>query len=195
MMKDHALPFPDGYDKDTQPMTAMFAVQLDDQLYKLKKSVEGLTVEQLEWQLKTGMNTIGMLLAHIAVAETFWTQVAPAGIPHKTEGDKVIKDIIGIGGEDDGLPLPESGKHPETLAGKTLEDYLSMLDKCRAATHNVLQTWKDEDLDTTFVIEDYSFSRSWTLYHILEHLSAHLGQVLLLKHIMVDNGLLTKNAQ
>lgn len=194
-MTEKLLPLPDGHDPHTQRMVATFAAQLDAQLEKLKKAVDGLTLEQLEWQSQPGMNTIGMLLAHIAVAETFWINVAPQEIQFDGEGNKIIKSIIGIEGDDDGLPLPEAGTHPKTLAGKSLDDYLGMLAKCRKATHKVLLTWTDDSLDSTFTIEEkYSYSRSWTLYHTLEHLAGHLGQVLLLKHIMCDEGVLKKDS-
>jgi uncharacterized damage-inducible protein DinB len=192
-MEEHLLPIPNGYDGNTQRMVAMFAAQFNDQLDTLIKAVDGMTTEQLEWQLQPGMNTIGILLAHIAVAEAFWINVAPKEISDKKEWDKIIREIVGIGGEDDGLPLPENGTHPETLFGKSSNDYIMMLGKCRTMTHKVLQTWKDDDLDVTYTIEaKYTFSLSWTLYHVLEHLSSHLGQVLLLKHIMRDKGIVEK---
>lgn len=213
-MKDHNLPIPDGYNPETQRMVALFAAQLDRQHENLKKAVKGLTVEQLEWQLHPGMNTIGMLLAHIAIAEIFWIRIAPTEIDDKKEWDAIIKELIGIVGHEDGLPLPADGKHPESLTGKTLDQYLAMLDTMRATTNGtlagwtdeklnsapaisgkVLGAWTDEQLDSTFIIEkEYRFSRAWALYHVLEHLSGHLGQILMLKHVMRDKGILEKTA-
>ena len=192
-MKEILLPIADSYDLSRQRMTGTFAAQLEAQLDKLKETVQGLTTEQLEWQSRPGMNTIGMLLAHITIAEVFWIKIAPAEIDDKDEWDKIIKELIGILGHEDGMPLPKDGKHPETLAGKTVDDYLKMLDIGRNATRAIWETWHDDDLDKTFVVEaKYRFSRRWALYHILEHLAAHLGQVLILKHMMRDAGIMAE---
>jgi uncharacterized damage-inducible protein DinB len=181
-----------GYDSLNQRTIGMLAAQLDDQLRALKRVVDGITVEQLEWQAQPGMNTVGMLLAHIAVAETFWMAVAPLEMPQKPEGDEVILKTIGIRGDDDGLPLPEDGVHPATLASKSLDNYFQMLDSARAATHATLKGWSDEDLDKLYQLEDYQFSHSWTVYHIFEHLVGHLGQVRLLKRLMQEAGVMQK---
>lgn len=194
-MEENFLPVPNGYDATTQRAIAMFAAQLNGQLDILIKAVDGMTTEQLEWQLHPGMNTVGMLLAHIAVVEVFWINIAPKAISDRNEWNRIIHDLIGIAGDDDGLPLAEDGTHPESLSGKSSNDYIMMLGKCRTMTHKILQTWNDDDLDVTYTIEErHQFSLGWTLYHVLEHLSGHLGQILLLKHIMRDKGVIGKES-
>jgi hypothetical protein len=96
--------------------------------------------------------------------------------------------------DDDGLPCPPDGGHPASLAGKTLADYLTMLDAARAASHGVMRTWRDADLASTYKRRDQTISREWTLYHVLEHFAAHHGQVLLLRHLMRDAGVLAADA-
>jgi len=189
-MKERKLTTPDGYDLSSQRLVASFASQLDDQLRRLKEAVAELSTTHFEWQPHPGVNTVGMLLAHIAVAEAFWINVAPAGIPLEPDGDNLILRIIGIRMDDDGLPLKPSGHHPATLSGKTLADYLNILDKMRAATNAAIRTWHDADLDHDYTLRDATVTRSWTLYHILEHLAAHYGQILLMKHLMRDAGVL-----
>ncbi|MCX6836058.1 MAG: DinB family protein, partial [candidate division Zixibacteria bacterium] len=139
-----------------------------------------------------GVNTVGMLLAHIAVAEAFWINVAPAEIPLEQDCDNLILKVIGIRMDDDGLPLKPDGHHPLTLSGKTLADYLNILDKMRAATNATIRTWHDTDLDNSFTLRDAPVTRSWALYHILEHFATHYGQILLMKHLMRDAGVLPK---
>ncbi len=187
-MEVHELVLPKGYDPSTQKVIGYFAVQLDDQLAYLKTEIGALSTAELEWQLDTGMNTIGVLLAHNAVAEAFWINVAAQGLKPGPEGDKQIKEITGIGGDDDGVPMPADGKHPDTLKGLTLDDYLRMLDSTRAATHKTLQSWTDENLDDSYEIEGHSFSKAWTLYHVLEHFIGHFGQIRLLKRVIKDRG-------
>ena len=190
-MQERSLPLSDRYDPTTQQTLQYEAAQLDDQLRDLKAIVEGLEVEHLEWQAEPGRNTIGMLLAHTAVAEVFWTQIAVAGIHGTPEGDERMKAVIGITRDEDGMPLPSAGSHPETLAGMRVQDYLAMLDDARKATHATLSSWRDADLELAFEVGDHFVSRAWTVYHILEHLIAHLGQIRLLKREMKDAGALS----
>ena len=189
-MMERRLPLSDRYDANTQRLLRYEAAQLDDQLRDLKETVEGLEVEHLEWQAEPGRNTIGMLLAHIAVAEVFWTQIAVAGLHGMPAGDDRMKAVIGITKDEDGMPLPPAGLHSETLSGMRLQDYLAMLDDMRRATHATLTSWRDADLEESFEVGEHLVTRAWTVYHILEHLTAHLGQIRLLKREMKDAGVL-----
>jgi uncharacterized damage-inducible protein DinB len=191
-MKDVRLKIPAGYNNSSQRIVALFAAQLDDQLRRLKETVAELGTAHLEWQPHPGVNTVGMLLAHIAVAEVYWINVAPAGIPLEPDGDNLILKTIGIRMDDDGLPLKPDGRPPAPLVGKSLTDYLNMLDKMRTASHATLRTWQDTDLDRGYPLRDITVTRSWTLYHVLEHFATHYGQILMLKHLMRDAGVLER---
>jgi uncharacterized damage-inducible protein DinB len=193
-MKERKLAIPGGYDLSTQRTVALFAAQLDDQLRLLKEAVTELHTNHLEWQPKPGFNTVGMLLAHLAVVEVFWINVAAAEIPVDPDGDDLILRTIGIRSDDDGLPLAIDARHPASLSGKNLADYMEMLDKARRSIHVTMQTWRDDDLESTYLRpdRDLTITRSWTLYHVLEHFAAHFGQILLLKHLMRDAGVLEK---
>lgn len=188
-MIERKLVAPGGFDPAANPRVASFAGQLDDLLVRLRKAVAGLETRHLEWQPQTGMNTIGMLLAHLAVVDVWWMRIAPHGIPVE-DSEPIMREIIGIGMDDDGLPLPVHGRHPASLAGKPLEEYLGMIDRARAATNAELQRWSDADLATTFRLRDRVITREWTVYHVIEHFAGHFGQILLLEHMMRDAGLL-----
>lgn len=189
-MEVRKLDIPAGYDLETQRIVGLFAAQLDNQLSRLKKDIAGLSTAQLEWQPRTGVNTVGMLLAHLAVVEIFWINVAVNEMPLDTDGEQFARSVIGIGTNDDGLPLKPDGAHPESLPGKTLAQYEELLDKARASVHNELHTWHDSDLETIFALRDRRVTRSWTVYHVLEHFASHYGQILMLKHMMRDAGVL-----
>ena len=194
-MDTRALTFPSGYDPKSQAIMSLFAAQLDDQLLLLKEATRNLTVEQLQWQMRPGMNTIGMLLAHLAVVEFFWINVAAQEIPSEPEGDHLAVKVLGIQMDDDGMPAKAGDLHPATLQGKTANDYFVLLDKARAAIHAEMKKWKDSDLESTYVrkrgTQERKITCSWTLYHVLEHFAGHFGQILLLKHLMRDAGTLS----
>jgi uncharacterized damage-inducible protein DinB len=162
---------------------ASFYSQLQDQSRVLGLSVEGITPEELEWQPEPGMNTIGMLLAHNAVAEVQWTQVALLGW---TEPDS--KPAIGIAIDDDGLPVAPDGRPPANLKGKPLAYYEDLLAKARAYFKDAAVKLTDADLDKEITRSRHDGSRRvlnlrWALYHKLEHFAGHRGQIQLLRHM------------
>ncbi len=190
-MKKREMKIARGYDPKTQGKIGLFAAQLDDQLARLKKEVESLTVEQLEWQLRPGMNTIGMLLAHLSIVEVWWIRIAPNEIEWEPQGKALLQKVCGI--EDDGMPLPADGIHPAYLKGLTAEKYVAILAKGRRVIHTEMKKWRDRDLDKFYTLAKKNhFSRTWTLYHVLEHFASHYGQILLIKHLMRDAGVLAK---
>src|SRR5262245_38108390 len=122
---------------------ASFCAQLDDQLALLKKDVQGITTEELEWQPRPGMNSVGMLLAHLAIVEVHWTQVGLQGLP-----DSDSTPVLGIGVWDDGMPAKPDGLHPAALAGKSLRDYEDLLDRGRAYVKETARGFTDADLES-----------------------------------------------
>lgn len=187
-MKKWELKIKRGYDPKSQGKIGLMAAQLDDQLKVLKKRVEGMTVAQLEWQQAPGMNTIGMLLAHLGTAEVYWFRVAPQSLKWNPDGIKIIQKVCGI--EDDGIPLPPDGVHPAYLKGFSLDQYWKILTRTRSLTHRIMKTWKDKDLDKLYTIGKMQCSYSATIYHVLEHFCSHAGQILLIQHQMRNAGVL-----
>lgn len=190
-MREVKLEFPSGYDRNTQAVVGLFAAQFDDLSKKLKRAVEGLEVRHLEWQPAPGMNTVGMLLAHLALTEIWWIVVAAKEIPEKEER-RIVDEILGTPNLEDGMPLPAEGNHPDLLRGIPLENYLNMLDKARARVHIEMQRWKDSELGHKYKLRDDVITWEWTLYHVLEHFAGHYGQVQMLKHLMRNAGVLEK---
>jgi uncharacterized damage-inducible protein DinB len=185
-MKKHALPAVDGYDPKSQRAVAFLAAALDDQLRRLKESVAGLSIEALEWQEAPGRNTVGMLLAHLAVAEAWWIQAGAKGIGDREEISGILRAVIGIRAQDDGMPLAPDGSHPQALRGRALGDYLALLDRARVASHVVLRGWQDTELEDEVELRERTVTKGWILYHVLEHTVAHYGQILLLLRIRGD---------
>jgi uncharacterized damage-inducible protein DinB len=198
-MKNYVLSLSDGFDPVSQRAVGLFAAQLDDQSRLLKASVAELGVPVLEWQPRPGMNTIGMLLAHIALCEAYWMLVCSTDWPSVQGSDAEIRAqisdraqaITSLGMDDDGIPQKPGAGHPETLRGKTVAEYFAYLDAARDFTKRLLRGWSDADLDILYNPrrrDGAGYSRAWTVYHILEHLSGHYGQILLLRRMARDTG-------
>ena len=186
-MTDHLLAVPRGYDPESQAIVGLMAAGLDDQSRRLRETVAGLGVDHLEWQERPGRHTIGVLMAHLASTEIGWLYVGCAGLSHQDHTERVIQEHLGID-ISGSFPLPADGVHPESLEGRDLDGYFDLLALARSATHELLKSWDDRSLDTTFGGAGMTFSHRWVLYHLLEHFAAHFGQILSLFHCMRDHG-------
>ena len=160
----------------------LFLAQLDDQTRRLTEDTRGLTRAALEWQPAPGMNTIGMLLAHLAIVEVFWMQVGPLG---RTSYSST--ETLGITMDDDGMPLAPRGRPPKVLAGRTLKFYDDLLARARRYAREVAATLADADLDREVRRKRRDgqvqvLNLRWVFYHVLEHFAGHYGQILLLRH-------------
>lgn len=166
---------------------ASFVAQLDDQSERLRADTRGLTPAALEWQPAPGLNTIGMLLAHIATVEVFWTVVGPLGLTSYDVVRAELEGALGIGIDDDGMPLPAGGAPPATLRGKDLAYFDDLLERSRGYSKRAIAKLEDSDLDReiTRARRDASIHQSnmrWILYHMVEHFAGHYGQINLLVH-------------
>jgi hypothetical protein len=129
------------------------------------------------------MNSIGMLLGHIAYAESHLTQV---GLEGKPTSD--TRAAIGISEEDEGMPLADGAPPSPALAGRDLTWFDQRLAQARNHTREVALTLSDADLlrevrrqrpDGTQRV----FNVGWVFYHLLEHEAGHHGQINLLRHL------------
>ena len=162
-------------------VVGLFLWQLDDQSRSLLEDTRGATPEELAWQASPGMNTIGMLLAHIAVVEASWIGRALHGLNDLAAG------VLPIGRTETGVPLPEGAAPPAFLNGKDLAFFDDLLARSRAHTQREVSHLTDADLDRRFRRRypdgaEYEYSVGWMLYHILEHEAGHYYQINLLRH-------------
>lgn len=168
---------------------ARFLWQLDEQRRKLLADTRGLTAGDLAWQPRPGMNTIGMLLAHIAFAEVQLVQIGllAEAAPH-------AEDVVGLTGEQEGMPLAEDAPPAPAVTGRPLEFFDDLLARARAHTHRVARTLTDADMEAVVRRpprpdgSTREFDRAWLLYHLVEHEAGHHAQVNLLKHLRRTGG-------
>jgi len=162
------------------PEIGLFLAQMDDQSRRLTEDTRGATVAELAWQPRPGTNTIGMLLAHNAIVELWWISHG-ALIPPDSDS------VLGIGIDDDGMPIPEDGLPPATLAGKDLAFFDDLRARARAFTYEWAKRWTAADLDRTFLRPradgEWTMNVRWVFYHVLEHEAGHYGQINLLRHL------------
>ncbi|MBI1797955.1 MAG: DinB family protein [Candidatus Eisenbacteria bacterium] len=162
----------------------LFLWQMDDQSRRLTEDTRGATPDELGWQPAPGMNTIGQLLAHIAVVEVRWINRAVLGPERGDEGD------LGITRAEIGIPMPEEAAAPAALGGRDLAYFDDLRARARARTKQLVATLTDADLDRRYRFmatwttdTEFECTVGWTLYHVLEHEAGHYGQVNLLRHL------------
>jgi DinB family protein len=166
------------------PEAAMFVAQLDDQLRLAKEATRNLSPEDLAWQPAPGMNTIGMLLAHVAITEVGWAKVILGGEPPGSEVD----DVLGIRSDGDGMPIADGASAYAPLNGKAFAYYEDLLDRARDHLKRLARERGPEDMDREVRRERSDGSVRvlnvrWFYYFILQHFTGHYGQILLLGHL------------
>jgi len=166
------------------PLAGRFLWQLDDQTRRLTEHTRGATAAELCWQAAPGMNTIGMLLAHVAVVEIGWVVRGVLDRPFEH-----ADALFPLRWADPGVPLAPGGAPPELLRGRTLEYFDDLLARARRFTKQALAPLTDADLERRLRfalpwMEDTEMEVNglWTLYHLLEHEAGHYGQINLLRH-------------
>ena len=149
----------------------------------LRDAAHDLTPAELSHQFAPGRNTIGMLLAHIAMVEVHLAQVGLVG-----DRDGHVLDVLGIRPEDDGMPLPPDGAPPADLAGREAGWFLALLDRAEAHTRAACEAITDELLELEIVRPPRPdgtqrvFDRRWILFHMVEHAALHMGQLMTLRN-------------
>jgi len=166
---------------------ARYLWQLDDQTRRLVEATRDATAEALAWQPAPGANTMGMLLAHVAVAEAHMASVLIEGV-----SDSDVVGVLGITADDDGLPLPPRGKPPAVLDGKDVAFFHDLLRRAREHTRRIAIPLTDADLDRRVVRHppDGTTRHSnvdWAFYHLVEHLAGHHAQILMIRHLHDSN--------
>jgi uncharacterized damage-inducible protein DinB len=163
---------------------ATFVAQLDDLTRRLTQDVSGLGSDDLARQPQRGVNTIGMLLAHMAIVEVAWTDVILGG---QSDPRARVPLILGIAATDDGLPLAADGTPPALLNGRAWPFFADLHARARQHLTSLAREQTDEEFARPVprqrVDGPYLITPRWTLHHLVEHYMGHYGQILLLRHL------------
>ena len=141
---------------------------------KLQDCIAALTKEQLMLQPAPGLWPLGQVVQHIISVRAGWFSGT------LQDDDKVMNEYMSWG----------QRESPERSALEMVRG----LNETWAFIEARLQRWTPDDCATTFPDEwdgqKYEVSRSWVIYHVMEHDLHHGGEVSL---ILGMNGLQTLN--
>ena len=126
----------------------------------LKQALTPLTPEQLTLRAAPGLRTAGEITAHIIGARSRWfTQFL---------------------GEDWGSATAMTEWDREGASGRSSMELVRGLEATWQFMADALARWSDEDLQRTFSREwrgeNYELSRSWVIWHLVEHDLHHGGE-------------------
>lgn len=157
------------------PRIGRYLTQMEDVRRQVKKSIEGLSSEQLSWHPNDKVESIGTILLHIAAVECSW----------------IGEDIMRRPMDDEWkIAFPIRFGMPQ-VNGQPLDYYLKTLDAVREQSKADLKTREDEDLDRLIIPLDpgdptstLQFSMEWILYHVVDHEAHHKGQIAVMKRLL-----------
>lgn len=146
-------------------MQAFFAEYLDrlEALHgHIERAIEGLSQAALDWVPGPDINSLCVLVIHVAGAERYWF------------GDVVARDPSG---RDRDAEFRASGLDAATLA-KRLRDAL-------AYSRGVLENLTLQDLETPRLSprDGKEFTIGWALAHALEHTALHVGHMQIMRQL------------
>ena len=120
----------------------------------IRKTMDGLPPEALDWVPGAEMNSICVLVYHITGAERFWIGDVAAQEPSNRDRDAEFK-VKNLGGE---------------FLRKRLDDSF-------AYASSILEKLTLQDLETPRTTARGTFTVGWALLHALEHSHLHLGHL------------------
>lgn len=138
------------------PMLGDYFERLQSLHTDINQTIADLPPSALDWAPGTDMNSLCVLVVHVAGAERYW-----------------IGDVVGqgISGRDRDAEFQTGG-----LAASVL---VERLDKVLAHSRSVLEELTVPDLDAqrTSPRDGHKFTVAWALAHALEHTALHLGHI------------------
>lgn len=167
-----------------------YFTMMEDQTHRMLDAIADITPDELEWQPAPRMNSIGMLLAHLAGAEVGWAMRGFEGY-QASDIDAFIKEIEDLGFPDDGNGFQHGDGVPDYQKGKDLAFFVERLNRARAYWREGASNMTCEQMNTEIreLVWDGAYrmyTPRWVMHHIHLHGPHHGGQIMLLRHMYQD---------
>jgi uncharacterized damage-inducible protein DinB len=138
----------------------------------LKRLVQDMSLEELDWRPEGGSST-GSLLYHIAAIEADWLYFDVLGA-RQFPPDMETFFSYEVRDEDGRLTA---------VVGETIDQHLHRLDAVREATLAVFRQMDLADWQRARKLPEYDMTPAWALYHLIEHEAHHRGQIAMLRSL------------
>jgi uncharacterized damage-inducible protein DinB len=123
----------------------------------IEKALEGLPQAGLDWLPGKEMNSIAVLVVHLAGAERYWIGDVLGGDPSNRNRDMEFQ-VHGLSGQDLKDRLSDSLAY--------IRNQVSALNLQDLAAQRTSQRYREGEV-----------SVAWSLLHVLEHTALHLGHI------------------
>jgi uncharacterized damage-inducible protein DinB len=138
---------------------------LTDLRAQVKKGLEGLPTEALDWRPTKGQgdlatNSMVSIAIHLAGSETFW-----------------MKEIIG------GRPIHRDREAEFIARGFGESELQAKLDAAGKVTVEFLSSLSPAQLDESRTFRDRKVTVRWAVLHVIEHMATHLGHIQLTRQL------------
>ena len=150
------------------PQIATLVSMLNNLSNRVERVVKDLDVRQTDHLLDEKANRIGALIMHLAAAEKIYQNLTFEHRRFNKEEEEKWQT---------GLSLGEEAR--EKFKGKPITYYLDIYKEVRKKTIEELKKRNDEWLEESWPGSIMNNHFAW--FHVMEHQSSHLGQILMLK--------------
>jgi uncharacterized damage-inducible protein DinB len=141
---------------------------LNDLSNRLERTVQELDVYDIDYLLDENANSIGTLIMHLAATEKIYQVYTFEQREFNAEEEKEWGTAMSMGKD-----------AQKKFTGKEVKEYLEQFKAVRAKTLEYLK-----DKDDAWLAEkkvDGNMNHHWAWFHVMEHQSSHLGQILLIQ--------------
>ncbi len=155
------------------PQIGVLVKMLSDLSYRVEKAVQGLDNYKTDYLLDQQANRIGALVMHLAAAEKAYQVLTFEGRSFNEKEEQQWNVAMGLGKD-----------AREKLVGQPISYYLDLYKEVRKETIE-----KFKELDDSWLFEpnlgyaqyeDLKISNYYSWFHVMEHQSSHLGQILMM---------------
>jgi hypothetical protein len=157
-----------GKVEGASPQIGAMISMLDDLKDRVESQVKNMSQYELDYLHDEKANRIGSLIMHLAAAEAYY-QVFTFENRGFNEEEKKKWQVA--------LDLDKGGR--DEFKGHEVQYYLNIYNEVRAKT--IAELKKRDDTWFEEVQQRYGWSNHYCWFHVMEHQSSHLGQILFLK--------------
>ncbi len=154
-------------DSATPQIDAMISM-LEDLKSRVVQQTQTLSQYEIDHLHDDKANRIGTLIMHLAAAEAFYQVFTFEGRTFNEEEKKKWELALDLG-----------PKAQEKFQGNSVRHYLDIYDEVRKKTITELKKRDDKWFEE--IQPSYGWSNQYCWFHVMEHQSSHLGQILFLE--------------
>ncbi len=154
-------------EEEYAPQLGVLMSMLDQLKKRVENKVSSMTTYEIDHLHDEEANRIGALVMHLAAAEVLYQVRSFENRPFNEEEEAKWGNALSLG-----------KKAREEFKGKPIEYYLEEYTKVRARTKELFKTVDEAWLQE--MIPEFGMNKYYGWFHVMEHQSSHLGQILFL---------------